>query len=94
MTIPEGSPELEVIEPISESYGVVEAEMVGYFKFSNGPLKPGTEIHEGDVIGSITALGIVSEVVSPIAGEVTEAMVGDGDPVEYGQPIVRVEVGI
>jgi len=92
VAMPEGSPELEIIEPRAELDGVVEAPMVGYFQFANGSMAVGTALESGDIIGSITALGIVNEVVSEFSGEVAEVLVDDGDPVEYGQSLIRIEV--
>lgn len=89
----EGSPELEVIEPQSKPFNVIEAGMVGYFQFSGGPIEAGSVIQNGDIIGSITALGIVNDVVSSLSGEVTDVLVGEGDAVEYGQALLQVEVG-
>lgn len=51
----------------------------------------GTEIVAGQVIGQIDKLGEATDVVSEVAGRVAEVLPKDGDLVEYGAPLVRLE---
>lgn len=68
------------------------APMVGYFRFASGSLKPGDAVTADSPAGTILALGITNEVSFPASGEVTEVLVSDGDAVEFGQVIARIEV--
>jgi len=35
---------------------------------------------------------VMNEVRAEVAGRIAEILVADGDPVEFGQPLFRVEV--
>lgn len=52
----------------------------------------GDAVREGQVVGAIEALNVLSEVESPHAGRVREVLVTDGQPVEYGQPLMVIEL--
>lgn len=83
------SPEPAPPEPRSEW---VRAPLVGFFQSRPKPIQVGDVVQEGEVVGLIKAMGLVNEVQSPVNGHVVEMLVEDGDPVEYGQPLYRVEV--
>lgn len=74
---------------------VVMAPIVGIFYHSEQPggaalISAGAHVDHGSMIGVIEALGVTTEVESDIAGTITSIMSGDGEPVEYGQPLVEV----
>ncbi len=46
---------------------------------------------EGDTLYIIESMKLMNEVASEFDGVVAEYYVQDGDPVEYGQPILRLE---
>jgi acetyl-CoA carboxylase biotin carboxyl carrier protein len=48
----------------------------------------GDEVTAGQAIGAIDSLGIPTNVDAPQAGTVEDVLVGDGSPVEYGQPLL------
>jgi biotin carboxyl carrier protein len=68
----------------------IKSPLVGYFRGS-GALELGGRVEKGSVVGVIEALGLPNELQSQVAGVVTEVLVDDGQPVEYGQAIARVE---
>lgn len=67
------------------------APMVGIFHSSDGILRVGAAIEEGDVVGAIESMKLLNDVVSRVSGRIVEVLVEDGTPVEYGQPLCRVE---
>lgn len=69
----------------------VNAPMVGIFHVVSGVAKVGAIISEGQVIGSIESMKLANDVTSSIAGTVLEVLVEDGMPIEYGQPLFRME---
>lgn len=71
----------------------VEAPCVGYFRPASPPVQVGDRVSPGSAIGSIVALGLATDAVSESGGVVAEVPVGPDDPVEYGQPLVRLETG-
>ena len=83
--------------PCEEPSGnVVKSPLVGTFYASSAPDKPafapvGTAVHKGDTLFIVESMKLMNEVASEFDGVVAEYYVQDGDPVEYGQPILRLE---
>lgn len=71
---------------------LVLAPMVGIFHMIDGISKVGSEVSEGQVVGAIESMKLLNDVVCEVTGRVVEVMVEDGTPVEYGQPLCRVEL--
>jgi acetyl-CoA carboxylase biotin carboxyl carrier protein len=70
--------------------GLVSSPAVGYFATKSG-VEVGAKLRSGDLVGYIDVLGVRQEVVSPIDGALKAFEVEQGQAVEYGQPIARVE---
>jgi acetyl-CoA carboxylase biotin carboxyl carrier protein len=51
----------------------------------------GTSIDNGAVIGLVEVMKQFSDVETPVAGRITEILVEDGDPVDAGQVVMRIE---
>ncbi len=73
----------------------VKARLVGTFHLNQeGDEQPavecGAQVTEGQVIGSVEALGKWTDVVSPVSGQVVEIVPEDNSPVQYGDVLVRV----
>lgn len=74
----------------------VGAPLVGIFRAS---MKVGSKslvqrddvVRQGQVIGAIEALNVYNEVEADVPGRVSEILVSDGQPVEYGQPLMVIE---
>jgi pyruvate/2-oxoglutarate dehydrogenase complex dihydrolipoamide acyltransferase (E2) component len=49
-------------------------------------------VRAGDPLGAIDVLGVPQELVSPADGIVGASLVEPGDPVEYGQEVVEIEL--
>lgn len=74
----------------------VKAPIVGTFYAASAPDQPpfvkvGDQIKKGDVLFIIESMKLMNEVQSEIEGTVAEILVGNGEAVEYDQPILRVE---
>lgn len=80
-------------EPVSEApaYSEVKATLVGYAQPARNAVEVGNVIEPGQIVASITALGISTDVESPIGGEVVEVLFEANQAVEYGQPLLRVK---
>ncbi|MHB8637477.1 MAG: acetyl-CoA carboxylase biotin carboxyl carrier protein [Fimbriimonadaceae bacterium] len=90
---PRAAPQPAEGEPATEPKGdatVVRCPLVGYFAVAPTPVKLGDRVSAGDVIGIVSALGIPNEVLADLGGIVEQFFVADGDPVEYGQPLLKV----
>ncbi|MFB9860197.1 acetyl-CoA carboxylase biotin carboxyl carrier protein [Salinicoccus siamensis] len=50
----------------------------------------GEAVKKGDVLGVIEAMKVFNDVVSDVDGTVEEILVGNGEGVEYGQPLISI----
>jgi acetyl-CoA carboxylase biotin carboxyl carrier protein len=76
--------------------GAVPSPMVGTAYRAPGPsAKPfvevGDEVRAGQTILIVEAMKHMNEVAAPRAGKVVEVLVEDGQPVEYGEPLMIIE---
>ena len=74
---------------------VVTAPMIGTFYHAPAPGEPpfvsvGDPVEAGQTVGIIEAMKIMNEIPSDHAGVVAEFLVASGQPVEYGQPLLRL----
>lgn len=75
---------------------VVAAPMVGTFYASPSPKDPayvseGDVVHAGDRVGIIEAMKMMNEIESEFSGRVVRVLVKNGQPVEFGQPLMVIE---
>ena len=54
-------------------------------------VRPGAMVNEGDTLLLIEAMKTFNEVKAPRAGRIAEIKVADGEPVEYGEPLLILE---
>jgi acetyl-CoA carboxylase biotin carboxyl carrier protein len=76
--------------------GAVKAPMVGTIYFAPEPDAPpfvrlGDSVSEGQVVLIIEAMKVMNQIRSPHAGKLTQILVSDGAPVEYGEPLLVLE---
>ena len=76
--------------------GVVPSPMVGTAYWSPEPgAKPfieiGSKVSQGQTLLIIEAMKTMNQIPSPRAGTVTQILVEDGQPVEFGEPLVIIE---
>ena len=90
------SSEKEVESADTEDTKTVTAPIVGTYYQSQAPDKPpfvkvGDTVAKGDVVCIIEAMKFMNEVVSEVSGKIVEVLVEDGEFVEFGQPLFRVQ---
>ena len=71
---------------------VVKSPMVGTFYRSSAPGSPafveiGTAVKEGQTICIIEAMKLLNEIEADGSGVITQILVENGQPVEFGQPL-------
>jgi acetyl-CoA carboxylase biotin carboxyl carrier protein len=76
--------------------GVVPSPMVGTAYWSPEPgAKPfieiGSKVSQGQTLLIIEAMKTMNQIPSPRSGTVTQILVEDGQPVEFGEPLVIIE---
>ena len=70
--------------------------MVGTFYRAPAPDEPpfvdiGDRIRTGQTVCIIEAMKLMNELEAEVSGQVAEILVENGEPVEYGQVLMRVE---
>jgi acetyl-CoA carboxylase biotin carboxyl carrier protein len=76
--------------------GAIKAPMVGTAYLSPQPeappfIKVGDIVREGQPLLIIEAMKVMNQIPAPRAGKVTQILVSDGTPVEFGQPLLVLE---
>ncbi|MEM7172076.1 MAG: acetyl-CoA carboxylase biotin carboxyl carrier protein [Pseudomonadota bacterium] len=76
--------------------GAVPSPMVGTVYLASEPSAPpfvkvGDTVREGQTLMIIEAMKVMNPLASPRSGKVTQVLVNDGEPVEFGQPLLVVE---
>lgn len=93
---PEQMHTTEPIAEVKEKEGVyVKSPAVGVFYTAPSPdSKPfvavGDTVHKGDTLCIIEAMKLMNEINSEMDGEIAEICVGNGQVVEYDQPLFRI----
>ena len=75
---------------------VVKSPMVGTVYMQSAPdappfVKVGDTVSAGQTLMIIEAMKTMNPIPATKAGKVVEILVGDGDPVEFGEPLVVIE---
>ena len=85
-----------VATPQPRAGDVVKSPMVGTVYLQPQPgapsfVKVGDTVSEGQTLLIIEAMKTMNPVPAPRAGKVVEFLVGDSQPVEFGEPLVVIE---
>jgi acetyl-CoA carboxylase biotin carboxyl carrier protein len=80
----------------SKHPGVVKSPMVGTAYRSPEPGAPpfievGARVNQGDTLLIIEAMKTMNQIPAPHAGKVTTILIENGQPVEFGEPLVIIE---
>ena len=83
-------------KPAAAHPGAVTSPMVGTaYRRPSPDAKPfveiGAEVKVGDRILLVEAMKTFNDIVAPRAGKIVAIMVEDGQPVEYGEPLLVIE---
>jgi acetyl-CoA carboxylase biotin carboxyl carrier protein len=81
---------------IAKHPGVVPSPMVGTAYWASEPgakpfIEVGAKVSVGQTLLIIEAMKTMNQIPSPRAGTVTQILVEDGQPVEFGEPLVIIE---
>lgn len=74
---------------------LINSPMVGTFYTSSKPgadpfVKVGSKVKTGDILCIIEAMKLLNEIQSDYDGEIIEVLVENAEPVEFGQPLFRI----
>ena len=70
--------------------------MVGTFYRASSPtaepyVREGDMVKEGQIVCIIEAMKLMNEIEAKVPGRVAKILVENGQPVEYGQPLLLIE---
>lgn len=79
-----------------EATNVVKSPMIGTFYSKPSPdsepyVKVGDKVKKGEILCIIEAMKLMNEIESEFDGVVTEVLVEDGKPVDYGKPLFKIK---
>jgi acetyl-CoA carboxylase biotin carboxyl carrier protein len=91
-----GPPAAGRVADLSQHPGAVPSPMVGTAYWSPEPgakpfIEVGSKVSVGQTLLIIEAMKTMNQIPSPRAGTVTQILVEDGQPVEFGEPLVIIE---
>lgn len=89
------APTIPVASPRADRFVDIISPMVGTFYRSPAPdeapfVEAGERIRIGQTVCIIEAMKLMNEIEAEVAGEIVEILVPNGQPVEYGQVLMRV----
>jgi len=84
------------VADIAKHPGLVPSPMVGTAYWASEPgakpfIEVGTKVSVGQTLLIIEAMKTMNQIPSPRAGTVTQILIEDGQPVEFGEPLVIIE---
>jgi acetyl-CoA carboxylase biotin carboxyl carrier protein len=84
------------VADVAKHPGLVPSPMVGTAYWASEPgakpfIEVGTKVTVGQTLLIIEAMKTMNQIPSPRAGTVTQILVEDGQPVEFGEPLVIIE---
>ena len=95
-TAPVAAAAAAAVADLSKHPGVVPSPMVGTAYWAPEPgakpfIEVGSKVSAGQTLLIIEAMKTMNQIPSPRAGTVTQILVEDGQPVEFGEPLVIIE---
>jgi acetyl-CoA carboxylase biotin carboxyl carrier protein len=81
--------------PINQKLVEVPSPMVGTFYRAPAPgeaafVEVGDRVKAGQSVCIIEAMKLMNEIEAEVSGQVMEILVQNGEPVEYGQALMRI----
>lgn len=81
--------------PLDQKLVEVISPMVGTFYRAPAPgeaafVEVGDRIRQGQTVCIIEAMKLMNEIETEVSGQVVEILVENGEPIEYGQPLMRI----
>ena len=81
---------------VSNHPGAVKSPMVGTAYIRPSPdaapfVSPGDQVSEGDTVLLVEAMKTFNPITASKSGKVTQVLVGDAQPVEFGEPLFIIE---
>lgn len=96
MTLPEEAADRQLKKTEAPSGKIVKSPLVGTFyaapsEDADAFVAVGDIVKKGQVLGIVEAMKLMNEIESDYDGAVAEILVENGQAVEYGQPLFRIQ---
>jgi acetyl-CoA carboxylase biotin carboxyl carrier protein len=96
VAIPAPQPALPAAAPAATGGVTIESPMVGTYYASSSPDAPafvsvGSQVRPETTVCVIEAMKVFTDIPAGVSGTITEVLVKNGQPVEYGQPLFRLD---
>jgi acetyl-CoA carboxylase biotin carboxyl carrier protein len=83
-------------QKMSQGLETLKSPMVGTAYLTPDPDTPpfvdiGSSVKEGDIVLIIEAMKVMNPIPAHQSGTVRQILIGSGDPVEFGQPIMVID---
>lgn len=90
------SPEPAVTAPVEDNSHIIKSPIVGTFYRSPAPdadpyCQVGDQVSSGSVLCIVEAMKLMNEIECDLSGKILQILVEDGTPVEFGQPLFKIE---
>lgn len=90
------APAAEAEEPEQKPGHIVTSPFVGTFYRAPSPEAPpfvdlGQTVQKGQTLCIVEAMKLMNEIEAEVSGKVAEIFVENGEPVEFGEPLFRIE---
>ncbi|MSR26832.1 MAG: acetyl-CoA carboxylase biotin carboxyl carrier protein [Planctomycetaceae bacterium] len=90
------APDAAAPPPADSKMVIIKSPMVGTFYRASGPdsaafIKVGDRIGPEKTVCIIEAMKVFNEIPAGVSGQVVAVLVENGHPVEFGQPMVKVD---
>ncbi|NES86449.1 MAG: acetyl-CoA carboxylase biotin carboxyl carrier protein, partial [Moorea sp. SIO2B7] len=81
---------------VDQKWEEIKSPMVGTFYRSPAPdedpfVEVGERISAGQTVCIIEAMKLMNEIEAEVTGQVMEILVTNGEPIEYGQALMRIK---
>lgn len=85
------------VQSLPSNVAQLNSKWVGFFTRLNQKsgeyyVKLRDQVKKGDVIAHVRVLGVLQDVCAEVDGKVKEILIEEGQPIEFGQPLMRFEV--
>ena len=78
------------VETVLDPVTLVTAPLVGVFRHVKPLVGLNARVTEGQVMGVIEAMKLITEVTAPETGTIVDVFIEAGHPVEYGQALFEI----
>lgn len=95
-SVPTPTPALATATAAKPAEKTIDAPTVGTFYAAPNPDEPpfasvGTKVDAETIVCTIEAMKVFNQIPAEMSGTIVEVLVENGDPVEFGQPLFRIE---